>query len=181
MQQDSIEEIIIKKISVYKSKINLHVVDTILNYTKNNLSKFKSKTWNCNTLTSVNISTNILYDLQELKYVKEHIEKSIKNLLIQNLNKEIPFMIHESWINVLGKKGYQEFHKHSDSFGSGVLYLTDDNSSIEFAVFPEDTRKQITPKKSDLIIFDSETFHRVLESNKERYTLAFNFKVNHAA
>ena len=119
-----------------------------------------------------------MYDVQEFKYVKEHIEKSIKNLLVQNLNKEVPFMIHESWINILSKKGYQEFHKHPGSFGSGVLYFTDNNSSVEFAVFPEDIRKEIVPKKCDILLFDSETFHRVLESDKERYSLAFNFKVS---
>lgn len=178
MQPDSIEEIVVKKISVYKSKINSHVVDTIYDYTVSNLSNFKSKTFNCNILTSLNISTNILYDVQEFKYVKEHIEKSIKNLLVQNLNKEVPFMIHESWINILSKKGYQEFHKHPGSFGSGVLYFTDNNSSVEFAVFPEDIRKEIVPKKCDILLFDSETFHRVLESDKERYSLAFNFKVS---
>ena len=76
-------------------------------------------------------------------------------------------MIHESWVNILGKNGYQEFHNHAHCFGSGVLYLTDDNSSIEFAVFPDDIRKQIVPKKCDLLLFDSSTFHRVLESDKD--------------
>jgi hypothetical protein len=178
MQQDSIDEIIIKKISVFKCKVNLHIVDTILNYTKNNSSDFKSKTWNCNILTSWNISSNILYHLKEFKYVREHIENFIKILISQNFNKDIPFMIHESWVNILGKNGYQEFHNHAHCFGSGVLYLTDDNSSIEFAVFPDDIRKQIVPKKCDLLLFDSSTFHRVLESDKDRFSLAFNFKIN---
>ena len=177
MQQDNIEEIILKKISIYKSKVNAHVIEAALNYTINNLKNFTSKPWNCNLITSANISTNILYDVIELKYVKEHLEKAIKNLLIQNLNKELPFMIHESWINIIDKNGYQEFHKHEGSFGSGVLYLTDDNSLIEFCVFPEDIRKQIHPKKCDLILFESETFHRVLDSDKERFSLAFNFQV----
>ena len=58
----------------------------------------------------------------ELKYVREQIEKTIKDLLVQNLNKETPFIIHESWINIIEKNGYQEFHKHEGSFGSGGLY-----------------------------------------------------------
>jgi len=178
MQQDNIEEIVVKKVSVFKSKVNSHIVDTILNYTKNNLSNFKSKTWNCNILTSWNFSVNILYDFQEFKYVREDIEKSVQSLLLKNFNKNVPFMIHESWINILGENGYQEFHIHPNCFGSGVLYLTEDNSSIEFAIFPEDTRKQIVPKKCDLLLFDSSTFHRVLDSDKERFSLAFNFKAD---
>ena len=178
MQQDNIDEIILKKISIYRTKINSHVVDTIFNYTKDNLSNFKSKTWNCNILTSWNVSSNILYDFKEFKDVRENIEKSIENLLLQNFKKNIPFMIHESWINILGQNGYQEFHIHPDSAGSGVLYLTDENSSIEFAILPEEIRKQIIPKKCDLLLFDSSTFHRVLESDKDRFSLAFNFKIN---
>ena len=88
----------------------------------------------------------------------------------------MPFYIDESWINVLQENGYQEFHQHLGSSGSGVLYLSNENSSIEFAVFPENTRKKITPEKGDLLLFDSTTFHRVIDSKKERISLAFNFK-----
>ena len=55
------------------------------------------------------------------------------------------------------------------------LYLTDQNSKIEFSLFPDDTRKNIVPEKNDLLLFDSNIFHRVLESDKERISLAFNF------
>ena len=120
---------------------------------------------------------NILYHLTEFKYVREHIENAIKNLLMQTFNNETPFMIHDSWLNILDKNGYQEFHRHTEDDGSGVLYLTDDNSAIEFAIFPDDLRTQVEPKKCDLLLFDSSTFHRVLESKQERFSLAFNFKV----
>ena len=49
-------------------------------------------------------------------------EKTIKDLLVQKPNKETPFIIHESWINIIEKNGYQEFHKHEGSFGS-VFYI----------------------------------------------------------
>ncbi len=177
MQQDKVEEVILKKTSFFKTKINEHVVDTILNYTIDNKENFKSRTWNCNILTSKNLCKNILYHLTEFKYVREHIENAIKNLLRQTFNNETPFMIHDSWLNILDKNGYQEFHRHTEDDGSGVLYLTDDNSAIEFAIFPDDLRTQFQPKKCDLILFDSSTFHRVLESKQERFSLAFNFKV----
>ena len=177
MQQDKIEEVILKKTSFFKTKINEHVVNTILNYTKDNKENFKSRTWNCNILTSKNLCKNILYHLTEFKYVREHIENAIKNLLMQTFNNETPFMIHDSWLNILDKNGYQEFHRHTEDDGSGVLYLTDNNSAIEFAIFPDDLRTQVEPKKCDLLVFDSSTFHRVLESKQERFSLAFNFKV----
>ena len=44
--------------------------------------------------------------------------------------------------------------------------------------FPEQIRNQIIQKKCDLLLFDSNTFHRVLDSDKERFSLAFNFKAD---
>ena len=96
-------------------------------------------------------------------------------MLIYNTGSSQPFYIESSWVNVLNDHGYQEFHKHTNCDGSGVLYLSDNSSDIEFSVFPEDLRTKITPEKGDLIMFNSSTFHRVLESNKERLSLAFNF------
>ena len=40
----------------------------------------------------------------------------------------------------------------------------------------EYTRKKITPEKGDLLLFDASTYHRVLDSKKERISLAFNFR-----
>ena len=94
------------------------------------------------------------------------------------MNKNIPFLIYRSWINIIGEKGYQEFHKHGEAFGSGVLYLTDENSNIEFCDFSANVRQQITPKKGDLLLFDGKTFHRVVDSDKERISLAFNFNAS---
>lgn len=57
-----------------------------------------------------------------------------------------------------------------------MLYLSSNNSAIEFAVFPEDIRKKIIPEKLDLLLFEGNTFHRVLDSkNNNRMSLAFNF------
>ena len=77
--------------------------------------------------------------------------------------------------------GYQEFHKHdlSGTGGSGVLYLSKENSAIEFSIFPEDKRTKIIPKQCELLLFDNTTHHRVLDSkNKERMSLAFNFGIH---
>tara|TARA_R100000030_G_scaffold62292_2_gene47178 strand:+ start:126 stop:653 length:528 start_codon:yes stop_codon:yes gene_type:complete len=169
------QEIILKKISVFKTKINAHLLQTVDTYLQNNKQNFKERTWNCNIKTSNNISKNILHEVDEFSYVRKNIEEHIEKLLKNNFKKSIPFMITQSWINILGENGYQEFHTHGSSFGSGVLYLTDQNSKIEFSLFPEDTRKDIVPEKNDLLLFDSNTFHRVLESDKERISLAFNF------
>ena len=59
------------------------------------------------------ISTIYISDQNEFKYVKEAIEKEINNLLKNNFGKSMPFMIINSWINIMEKYGYQEFHHHN--------------------------------------------------------------------
>jgi predicted nucleotidyltransferase len=170
-----IDELIIKKISVYCTSLNnMHLLETVHSYIENNKDKFIERSWNCNIKTSKTISPNILYDIEEFNHLATSLENIIKELLYKNLKKYTPFMIFESWINILGKHGYQETHRHGDG-GSAVLYLTENNSEIEFIIYPEDCRKIITPKKGDVLLFDGPTYHRVVESKHERMSLAFNF------
>ena len=104
------QEIILKKISVFKTKINAHLLQTVDTYLQNNKQNFKERTWNCNIKTSNNISKNILHEVDEFSYVRKNIEEHIEKLLKNNFKKSIPFMITQSWINILGENGYQEFH-----------------------------------------------------------------------
>jgi hypothetical protein len=176
-----IEEIELKKISIYKTKINEHLFETIFSFIETNKESFTQRSWDCNIKTSKNIYENILYDVEEFHYIKKAINEQIENFYLQTFKKSIPFYIIQSWLNILQENGYQEFHIHKDNHstylnGSGVLYLTNENSAIEFAIFPENTRKKITPEKGDLLLFDASTYHRVLDSKKERISLAFNFK-----
>ena len=169
------QEIILKKEAVYKTEIDTHLFETIFYFINENKKDFLSRSWDCNIKTSLNLFPNILHDVAEFKYIRKNITDKIEDMLIYNTGSSQPFCIESSWVNVLNDHGYQEFHKHTNCAGSGVLYLSDNSSDIEFSVFPEDLRTKITPEKGDLIMFNSSTFHRVLESNKERLSLAFNF------
>ena len=64
---------------------------------------------------------------------------------------------------------------------SGVLYLSSNNSAIQFAIFPEKNvtdRTKIIPQKCELVLFRGDTYHRVLDSKDDnRMSLAFNFNV----
>ncbi len=172
-----IKEVLIKKNSFFITELeNLHTLETVFQYVENNKTNFTEKSWNCNIQTSKNISKNILYDIEEFKYVTNELEKNIKDFLYKEFQRNIPFAIFESWINILGENGYQEPHIHGECV-SGVLYLTEDNSEIEFIVYPDDIRKKFIPKKGNILLFDGKTFHRVVESKKERISLAFNLKV----
>ena len=169
------EETVIFKKSFYKIKIsNVHLLETVTSFIIQNKEKFTERSWDCNINTSVNKFKNILYEVEEFKYITENIEKEIKTLL------KLPFMITSSWINILNKNGYQEFHHHQgrgEKFkeGSGVLYFTKENSILEFAYFPAQVTYRIKPEEGDILIFDSDLYHRVVDSKKERISLAFNF------
>ena len=178
-----IEEIVIKKISAYRTSLeNMHLLETVHSYIENNKDKFIDRTYNCNVRTSQKVVKNILYDVAEFSYLTTNLENMIKGFLHQTLGKHAPFIIFESWINIYGKNGYQEPHIHvppgdGGAIGVGCLYLTENNSEIQFIVYPEVTTKNIIPKKGDVVFFDGTTFHRVIDSEDERISLAFNFKV----
>ena len=172
---ESMQEIIIKKVSVYKTKIEDHLLQTIKDFIDKNKINFTAESWECKNKTSIKHYSNILYQVQEFKYIRKNIEKKIEEVLNLTHGIDKPFVIFESWLNFYEEGGYQEFHKHPQG-GSGVLYLSSNNSAIEFAVFPEDIRKKIIPEKLDILLFEGNTFHRVLDSkNNNRMSLAFNF------
>jgi hypothetical protein len=176
------QEIILKKVSVFKTSINDHLLKTVLPFIKTNKNKFELRSWDCNIKTSLKLYKNILYEAEEFKYLRKNIEEKIEEVLKLNNHVDKPFYIFDSWVNFYEKGGYQEFHKHDmnpSGTGSGVLYLSEKNSAIEFTIFPEDTRTKIIPEKADLLLFDTSTYHRVLDSQeKNRISLAFNFNIH---
>ena len=187
MPLNSIEEIVIKKVSAYRTSLeNMHLLETVHSYIETNKGKFTERSYNCNSLTSQKVTPNILYDVAEFHHLTNSLENVIKKLLDDRFGKRIPFLIFESWINIYGKYGYQEPHIHTLPIsgggsalfcGVGCLYLTDNNSEIEFIIYPEGTRKKFIPQKGDIVFCDATTWHRVLESKHERISLAFNFRV----
>ena len=177
-----IKEIIVKKTSVYHTSLtNIHLLETVYAYIESNRDKFTSRSWDCNVRTSLNITKNILYSEEEFKHLTNDIENIVKNLLHKNFERRTPFHIYDSWINIYGEHGYQEVHVHQKGCGVGCLYLTEENSDIEFIIFPEDIRTKITPKRGDILFSDGDTWHRVIESKHERLSLAFNFMIDVAS
>ena len=94
------EEILLFKKSFFKTKIsNFHLIETVRSFIEENKEKFTERSWDCNNNTSLKKFINILYEVEEFKYITANIEKEIKSLIKQ------PFMIIESWINILNKNG----------------------------------------------------------------------------
>lgn len=103
-----IEEIELKKISIYKTKINEHLFETIFSFIETNKESFTQRSWDCNIKTSKNIYENILYDVEEFHYIKKAINEQIENFYLQTFKKSIPFYIIQSWLNILQENGYPQ-------------------------------------------------------------------------
>tara|TARA_E500000318_G_scaffold4074_2_gene4360 strand:- start:4812 stop:5414 length:603 start_codon:yes stop_codon:yes gene_type:complete len=133
--------------------------------------------------------------LNKEKYID--LKKSIMNTLTfyneTYLKYETKFQMTTSWIAKTFPKTSSALHNHTNSFLSGVLYLTvpDNSGDIMFENMnvhnvqintSEETlynsnRFFFNPAPGVIIFFPSNTYHKVLEnnSNSERLSLAFNF------
>ena len=95
--------------------------------------------------------------------------------------------ISNSWVNILNKNERISTHFHSNSYVSGVYYLTnaspiyfesplnDKWSFIERFTLHDDSKFKINPKPNLLLLFPSFLKHKVLPSDSDgRISIAFN-------
>ena len=119
------------------------------------------------------------HDLHKLKNLKKPIE-----LLEGYLNTEIKSKIFENstfgrfkikslWFTIQKTNQGHSKHNHPKSLLSGVYYhKLDENNGGELEIFAENKKIEYLPKKNDLIIFNSETFHSVKAYNGKNDRIA---------
>lgn len=114
------------------------------------------------------------------------------------MGEELDWAIKEIWINKMDRGGAQKMHNHSNSFVSGILYLTPVHPASttvfyravvtsSFFMKNENSRCKIGPYNApvfrlpqaspgDLVLFPSYVMHEVPSNPLEtpRYTVAFN-------
>jgi len=137
-----------------------------------------------------------LYALEdtELLFLKNKIMDTFcayKNKVLRY--DDVNFKITTSWFTKTEYGQKSDYHKHSNCMFSAVFYVNqpENSGNIMFTKF-EDKRFNITPteyniynseswrfipKKHDLIIFPSETYHKIETHlcKEDRYSLALNF------
>ena len=109
----------------------------------------------------------------------------------------LSWFMKEIWSNVLEPGGHQAIHAHSNSFASGIIYLTDSHPSArtvfhrnlggrEFIFSNENPRAEIGPfngnkwvtpemRPGDMVLYPSYLLHEVPRNEgARRLTLAFN-------
>jgi len=162
---------------IYKGKLDKNVCDQSKNWILEKQEKFSDNSWQCKIRTSYSLVSNIL-NAPELRELKFHVLSNIENYM-HEINNFIDGYIKNSWVNIYEKEFYQEFHTHksfTEKNLSGVLYLTNNNSEIEFEV---NQRTIIKPEYGDILIFADDIPHRVLANQNDdlRISLAFNYKL----
>ena len=163
---------------IYKAEIKKEIYDIANKFVRFNKQVFKQQDrWSCLVKTSQQELHNILI-IPEFLDLKLELLRHCDLYMRKKGHQFFDGFIDECWINVYENNFYQEFHRHIHPVlrhFSGVLYLTDENSEIQF--FIEDTIS-LKPKKGEIIIFDSSSEHQVLpqKGNSSRVSLAFNFR-----
>jgi uncharacterized protein (TIGR02466 family) len=118
---------------------------------------------------------------------------------IIKIKKNQKFKLMNSWINIHKKNDWAQAHEHSNSYISGIVYLdvNDESGKLVFYkernwlnIFPKTPELNFEeyneinsqtwsyiPKNNDIFLFPSFLTHSVEKnlSNKDRYSLAFNF------
>ena len=141
-------------------------------------NQFQEKTSNCALRTSTAFNENII-NIVPLFVLKSQILKHITSYMFQT-KKFYDGYISNSWINIYEKNFYQEMHTHEDPINNyicGVVYLTQDNSEIHFADPLHTGHVYHKPELGDIVIFEDNLHHRVVENKKDtlRVSLAFNY------
>ena len=161
--------------SFYSSKIDENVCKKAFSFITKHQEKFTQQSWQCRIRTSMGLTPSIL-NLPDFHELKLHAMSHVYNYMFQTKIYTDGY-IKESWVNIYEKSFYQEFHNHIapvNKYLSGVIYLTDENSNIEFNIGKTTI---FTPEFSQIIIFPENVPHRVMENknDKLRISLAFNF------
>lgn len=133
---------------------------------------------------------NKLLDKKEFKELKKQFMKAFNLCNKKYLNYKNKFKIYNSWATATLKSQGSSFHNHVNSAISGVFYLQDGVSSLEFENFNKpyfdipiekynvynSQNYFITPRKGMLVFFPSQAYHKISTNNeiKERFSIAFN-------
>ena len=123
------------------------------------------------------------HDLQKYKEMKL-AKKSFEELLNKDIKKNIfeknilgKFKIKNMWFTIQGKNEGHHSHNHPKSILSGVYYFeVQRDSGGEINLELENKNITYSPKKNDLIIFNSSVFHSVNPylSDKDRIAVAWD-------
>tara|TARA_Y100000114_G_scaffold151593_1_gene168556 strand:+ start:726 stop:1340 length:615 start_codon:yes stop_codon:yes gene_type:complete len=149
--------------------------------------------------SDISIDRYILDKMSDLKSeINQHCENYIRKYL--KIKKEADFYLLNSWVNIHRDNDWSQVHQHANALLSGVYYpivpdksgnlnfhrgnhknLFDPSILVEYDEYNNTTaeRYEINVTEDLIILFPSHLEHSVKKniSNKNRYSLAFNYFV----
>lgn len=128
-----------------------------------------------NINNKLSFATNVKGEMTDWKLFNE--DKNFNNVLNKALTKNKlefpPIGLFESWGIKILKQQCTDFHDHENNKMSGIFYLNDCKTPLEF---PEIDIK-IYPKKNSFLLFDAFLKHGTSTTSDEvKYAIACNFQ-----
>ena len=181
IKENNMNIITVPNLFFYQFECNDNLTDKILNNVKN-------LSWIHNNSNLGTYSDNF-FDEELISWFEQCIDQAKTKI---GLGEDIKLPITICWPNKTTKLQAHHYHKHPNSFLSGIFYLTSHSDSPTVFTFPnawitefsgvnfENTIKnnyfKIYPKKSTLILFPSNVHHSVYghKERETRYTISFN-------
>jgi uncharacterized protein (TIGR02466 family) len=137
------------------------------------------------------IDSNPIF-VKAIRSIKRMIRTEMMPFLGRN-EKDVIVNFHNSWANINDSGAWNKPHLHNGCFYSGVMYIDADGTEGDFSAidtnhkvvgtFPNTPRIveswKVSPKTGDVYLFPSGLMHMVEPNytNKERYSISFNFDV----
>ena len=166
---------IIKKHIERKTKIDYFLIEGVIdvdsNYFIDSMKKGFDSPRNQNFKTNIQgFMTPWNYFLNDEKFmliIEEFIKYVDSTIDLTNYN------IFEAWGFSSTKNQRTEYHNHLPSTWSGVLYLNDCNSFLNF----KDINKKVYMKKGKFVLFSSFLEHGTdfIETDETKWGISFNF------
>jgi len=181
---------------IYFNFVSDDVIDEIQESISNTISniKFKKrKDWGLgnHSLSDPTFSENVI-DSNNLGILKKEIEQHIHTYIKTFTNHDYKLHLISAWLTKTSPKESTTTHNHGDSDISGVYYFktnTEDGSIFFLNPLPSLITSNFLasnelvyykPEVGKLLLFPSWLYHGVRsnDTEEERISLAFNYKVN---
>jgi hypothetical protein len=169
---------LLKKSFFCTYKIDLKLDDSFF---KDYMKKYPITKWGGKKNNKEHYQSN--HDLNRFKILKKPINQ-IETILNSEVKKNFlgmtcfgKFRIKSLWFTIQKKNEGHNKHNHPKSILSGVYYYRiEENKGGELEIFTQQKIINHNPKKNDLIVFNSDTFHSVKPyyGNNDRIAIAWD-------
>ena len=181
-----------KPVYVKKLNIDCRKIVSLINKSFEQAGVKDNINSNVSNITSASKDKNVL-DKKKFKFVKDAVLNELSFYTKEILRYTNKFKMTTSWFTKSEPNQQSNYHSHTNSMYSGVLYLqaSKDSGNISFTDYRNNSMFNLIPKDYNvynsveyyfktepglIIIFPSEMHHKILtnKSNTIRYSLAFN-------